>query len=145
VLGAGRKLAEYLLSWNLFTVKDVAAMRRSSSKFRLLMLAGLLASQAAGAAVPCVSPQAKAPEPRPPQLTDCRDVPPGGLRTGPCANGNQAQTTEPLLALDMPAPLPVLIVARAQDVADWHAEIFAHLGEDQPFAPAVRGNCSLLL
>ena len=124
-------------------------MRRSYSnstrKLRWLLLACLLASQAAVAAVPCVSPKAKAPESLPAQAADCREVAPGGLRTGTCAKGDSSQSAPPLLALDMPSPSPLPIVARVEDVADWHAEIFEHLSEARSSTPAIRGNCSFLL
>ena len=122
-------------------------VRRSSmrrySRLQLLMLAGLFATQGAVAAVPWVTPKAQTQAAVPGRVVDCRDA--GGLRTGKCVKNDQAEAVAPALALDMPAPLPVLIVARAEDVAEWHAEIFEHLSQQQ-FAPASpRGNCSLTL
>jgi len=67
------------------------------------------------------------------------------LRTGKCIKNGQAEGALPALALDMPAPLPVLIVARAEDVAEWHAEIFEHLSQEQLAPTDPRGNCSLTL
>ncbi len=47
-------------------------------------------------------------------------------------------TTEqkPLLALDMPPAIPLLLVTRAEDVAAWHTEIYRNLsaGRAQPDA-----------
>ena len=47
-------------------------------------------------------------------------------------------TTEqkPLLALDMPPAIPLLLVTRAEDVAAWHTEIYRNLsaGRAQPEA-----------
>jgi hypothetical protein len=118
------------------------SMRRYSG-LQLLMLAGLFATQGAVAAVPCVTPKAQTQAAVPGRVVDCRDS--GSLRTGKCMKNDQADAVAPALALDMPAPLPVLIVARAEDVAEWHAEIFEHLSQE-PLAPTTpRGNCSLTL
>jgi len=115
---------------------------RRYSRLQLLILAGLFATQGAVAAVPCVTPKAQTQAAVPGRVVDCRDT---GLQTGKCMKNDQAEAVAPALALDMPAPLPVLIVARAEDVAEWHAEIFEHLSQEQ-FAPASpRGNCSLTL
>ena len=122
-------------------------MRRSSSRLQLsiksLILAGLFATQGAIAAVPCVTPKAKAQDAVPGHVVDCRDA--GSLRTGKCIKSDRAQTVLPAVALDMPAPLPVLIVARAEDVAEWHAEIFEHLSQEQLDPTPAHGNCSLML
>ena len=116
---------------------------RRYSRLQLLILAGLFATQGAVAAVPCVTPKAQTQAAVPGRVVDCKDT--GGLRTGKCMKNDQAEAVAPALALDMPAPLPVLIVARAEDIAEWHAEIFEHLRQEQ-FAPASpRGNCSLTL
>jgi len=124
-----------------------SSMRRSSSKLQLsirsLILAGLFATQGAVAAVPCVTPKAKVQDAVPGRVVDCRDT--GSLRTGKCIKNGQAEGALPALALDMPAPLPVLIVARAEDVAEWHAEIFEHLSQEQLAPTDPRGNCSLTL
>ena len=123
-----------------------SSMRRSSRlqlSISALILAGLFATQGTVAAVPCVTPKTQIQEAVPGRVVDCRDA--GSLRTGKCMKNDQAEAIAPALALDMPAPLPVLIVARAEDVAEWHAEIFEHLSQEQ-FAPASpRGNCSLTL
>jgi hypothetical protein len=110
---------------------------------RSLILAGLFAVQGAVAAVPCVTPRTHIPEAVPGHIVECREA--GSLRTGKCIKNSQTETVAPALALDMPVPLPVPIVARTEDVAEWHAEIFEHLRQEQ-FAPASpRGNCSLTL
>jgi len=123
-------------------------MRQSSRNIRLLIrlsiAVSLLASQAAVGAVPCVLPKTRAPDAVPGPVVDCRDAQ-GSLRTGKCVKGDKTEAVAPLLALDMPPPLPVLIVARAEDVAEWHAEIFEHLSQAPLVPPGVRGNCSLLL
>ena len=122
-------------------------VRRSSSTTpvtsRSLILAGLFATQGAVAAVPCVTPKTQTQEAVPGRVVDCRDA--GSLRTGKCIKNDQAEAVVPALALDMPAPLPVLIVARAEDVAEWHAEIFEHLSQQQLAPASPRGNCSLTL
>ena len=121
-------------------------MRRSSSRLQLsigsLILAGLFATQGVVAAVPCVTPKARVQDAVPGRVVDCRDT--GGLRTGKCIKNDQAEGVAPALALDMPPPLPVLIVAYAEDVAEWHADIFEHLSQQlAPTGPL--GNCSLTL
>jgi hypothetical protein len=118
------------------------SMRRYS-RLQLLMLGGLFATQGAVAAVPCVTPKAQTQAAAPGRVVDCRDT--GSLRTGKCMKNDPAEAVAPALALDMPAPLPVLIVARAEDVAEWHAEIFEHLSQQQLAPAGPHGNCSLTL
>jgi hypothetical protein len=44
---------------------------------------------------------------------------------------------KPLLALDMPPAIPLLLVTRAEDVAAWHIEIYRNLSAGRAQAEAL--------
>jgi hypothetical protein len=54
-----------------------------------------------------------------------------------CPSAEQAKVHEPP-QLYTPAPLPLTLVARAEDIADWHARIFARLASDRDGDAATR-------
>jgi hypothetical protein len=54
-----------------------------------------------------------------------------------CSSAEQAKAHEPA-QLQAPAPLPLTLIARAEDIADWHAQIFARLTSDRAGDAATR-------
>jgi hypothetical protein len=62
-----------------------------------------------------------------------------------CLQADQITGHAPLLALDMPPALPLLIVTRAEDIAAWHADIFERLDASPAGPPTPIKLCSLRL
>ena len=120
-------------------------MRRSHLKCTWLVLACLLITHAALAAVPCVSPKATAADAISAKPPECHRSTPGALCLAQCVQGDQTVCKIPLGAPDMPALPPLPILAHFDDVAQWHAEIFERLADIPRGPPPPIRFCSLLL
>jgi hypothetical protein len=122
---------------------------RSRRVASFIVLASMLFAQTVYAAQSCIDPfKQPAVALSQAQESDChgaKQPPNANCCLAQCVQGNQTTAQPPLLALDMPPALPLLIVTRAEDIAEWHADIFERIAGIPTGPPASIRYCSLLL